>query len=261
MPSTREPAVAGLFYPADPQKLQQTIHRYLDLATTGSQAPKALIVPHAGYRYSGGIAANAYHLLEQAGDKIHSVVLIGPSHHVGFRGIAVPSVDYFTTPLGNVLIDKSKIAAISELPFVQTRDDAHQEEHSLEVQLPFLQELLEEFSLVPIVAGKVSAEEIATVLECLWGGPETLIIISSDLSHYHDYITATQMDLETSKAIEHLRPELIEDGSACGRVAVSGLLNVARKFGLGAHTLDLRNSGDTAGSKDRVVGYGAYEFH
>jgi AmmeMemoRadiSam system protein B len=257
----REPAVAGLFYPDDPQQLKQSIHHYLNLATTDGHAPKALIVPHAGYRYSGEIAANAYHLLKQAGDKIHTVILMGPSHHVGFRGVAVPGVDYFATPLGDVLIDKSKISDISDLPFVQVRDNAHLQEHSLEVQVPFLQELLNDFSLVPIVAGNASAEEIGIVLERLWGGSETLIVISSDLSHYHNYTTAVQMDYETSKAIEQLKPELIEYESACGRIPVNGLLIVARKFGLSAHTLDLRNSGDTSGSKDKVVGYGAYEFH
>jgi AmmeMemoRadiSam system protein B len=261
MPSIREPAVAGLFYPDDPQQLQQSIHHYLDLANTGGTAPKALIVPHAGYRYSGEIAASAYQLLKQVSDTIHNVVLIGPSHRVGFRGVAIPSVDYFATPLGDVLIDKRKIATISDLPFVQVRDDAHLQEHSLEVQIPFLQELSDDFSLIPIVAGDTSAEEIGMVLERLWGGPETLIVISSDLSHYHDYSTAVQMDYETSKAIEQLSPELITYESACGRIPVNGLLTVARKFGLSAQTLDLRNSGDTAGSKDKVVGYGAYEFH
>lgn len=257
----REPAVAGLFYPANPQVLHQSINEYLDQAASEGTRPKAIIVPHAGYRYSGQIAASAYHLLRQASDKIHHVVLIGPSHHVGFRGVAVPNVDYFATPLGNVPIDKSKIALISGLPFVQIRDDAHFQEHSLEVQIPFLQELLSDFSLVPIVAGDASAEEVGMVLERLWNGKETLIVVSSDLSHYHDYITARQLDRETSEAIEQLRPDLIGYESACGRVPVNGLLTVARKHGLSAHTLDLRNSGDTAGPKDRVVGYGAYEFH
>jgi AmmeMemoRadiSam system protein B len=257
----REPAVAGLFYPANSRVLHQSISDFLDHATSTGKVPKAIIVPHAGYQYSGEVAANAYHLLKQAADKIRRVILIGPSHHVGFSGVAVPSVDHFATPLGNVPIDKNTIALISDLSFVQIRDDAHYQEHSLEVQLPFLQTLLSDFSLVPIVVGDASAEEISHVLERLWNGPETLIVVSSDLSHFYNYITAKQMDRETSEAIEQLRPDLIGYESACGRVPVNGLLTVARKLGLSAHALDLRNSGDTAGSKDRVVGYGAYEFY
>jgi len=261
MPLIREPAVAGLFYPASAKALHESINHYLGLATSKGKLPKAIIVPHAGYRYSGEIAANAYHLLKQAAGMIHHVVLVGPSHHSGFRGIAVSGADYFATPLGNVPLDKDKIAAISDLPFVQIRDDAHAQEHSLEVQVPFLQELLDDFLLVPIVAGNATAEQVATVLERLWNGPETLIVVSSDLSHYHDAITARQMDRETSEAIEKLRPDLIDYESACGRVPVNGLLTIAKKLGLKAHTLELKNSGDTAGPKDRVVGYGAYEFH
>ncbi len=261
MSSIRKPAVAGLFYPADPQLLKQSIDDYLALANCESNNPKALIVPHAGYRYSGVVAASGYSLLKNLKTTINTVVMIGPSHRVGFNGVAVPSVDYFATPLGDVQIDKNKIAAISKLPFVQTRDDAHLQEHSLEVQLPFLQTLLDDFAIVPLVAGNASAAEIAMILEQLWGGPETLILISSDLSHFHDYNTAKQMDSATSLAIEQLKPELINYDSACGKVPVTGLLSIARKLGLKAKRLDLRNSGDTEGSKDKVVGYGAYAFN
>lgn len=260
MSTTREPAVAGLFYPADPQELQQMIHGFLRHTSGTGGVPKAIIAPHAGYVYSGPVAASAYALLQPAKDTIREVVLMGPSHRVGFRGIAVADADYYATPLGIVPIDRAAIEKILGLPFIHVLDQAHALEHSLEVHLPFLQEVLGDFRLVPLVAGEASQEEVATVLDRLWGGPETLIVISSDLSHYHDYGTARRMDAATSVAIENLRPEEIGYESACGRVPVNGLLHLARQHGLKARTIDLRNSGDTTGSKDRVVGYGAYVF-
>ncbi len=261
MSTTRSPAVAGLFYPSGSQQLVRVITDFLALANCSTKTPKALIVPHAGYRYSGVVAAAAYSTLTHMRKTIRTVVVIGPSHHIGFLGIATPGADYFATPLGNVVIDHNKIAAISDLPFVVKRNDAHFQEHSLEVQIPFLQVLFDNFSIVPIVTGNASAEQVSIVLERLWGSPETLILISSDLSHYHNYHTAQQLDLETSNAIEQLKPELIRSESACGRIPINGLLNVARKLNLQAEVLDLRNSGDTEGSKDRVVGYGAYAFN
>lgn len=260
MSQIRQPAVAGSFYPADPQQLRHVIHTYLDEADTKDSTPKALIVPHAGYIYSGVVAASVYKLLKPRHNTIRTVVLLGPSHRVGFRGVAVPSTDYFATPLGNVAVDQKKIADISDLSFVQTMDDAHALEHSLEVQIPFLQEVFDDFSIVPIVVGDAAPVEVGEVLERLWGGPDTLIVVSSDLSHYHDYETARDMDSATSAAIEHLDTERIGYQSACGRIPINGLLTVAYKLGLTANTVDLRNSGDTAGSKDSVVGYGAYVF-
>ncbi len=258
MINVRNPAVAGLFYPDDPRELRVILADYLAAASVAGGVPKAIIVPHAGYVYSGPIAASAYARLKPARGAITRVLLLGPAHRVGFRGLALPSADYFVTPLGRIAVDREAVSKISALPQVQVKDVAHAQEHSLEVHLPFLQEVLGDFQLVPLVVGDAEAEEVGEVLELLWGGPETLIVISSDLSHYHDYRTAQKLDRATSQAIEQLRPQDIDYDSACGRNPVNGLLHVARQRGLKIKTIDLRNSGDTAGSHDRVVGYGAY---
>jgi AmmeMemoRadiSam system protein B len=256
----RRPAVAGLFYPDDCRELQAMVQGLLRNAKTVGNPPKALIAPHAGYIYSGPVAASAYALLLPVRDTIRKVVLIGPSHRVGFQGLAVASAEFYATPLGNVPIDRRALEKILDLPFVVALDQAHVQEHSLEVHLPFLQEVLNDFELIPLVAGAASPEEVSLVLDRLWDGPETLIIVSSDLSHYHDYRTARAMDRATSEAIENLQPEKLDGESACGRVPVRGLLHLARRKNLAVRTVDLRNSGDTAGGKDRVVGYGAYVF-
>jgi len=255
---TRQPAVAGAFYPANPHQLQNMIEQFLTEAEAPAKAPKVIIAPHAGYIFSGPIAATAYARLRQAHNIITRVVLIGPSHHVAFRGLAVSRADEFSTPLGLIPVDQHAIQTIEKLPFVEYIEQAHAFEHSVEVQLPFLQEVLDDFSIVPIVAGDASPEQVSEVLEILWGGPETLIVISSDLSHYHDYITARQLDKATSRTIESLQYEELGAESACGKVGVSGLLKLARDKALVIKTIDLRNSGDTAGDKQRVVGYGAY---
>lgn len=260
MSNTRSPAVAGMFYPADPNRLQRTINEYLVLATTKGSAPKAIIAPHAGYIYSGPVAASAYHLLESVRDKISHVVLLGPSHRVPMPGLALCSCNYYETPLGRVPLDQAAAERLLELPQVSLLDEAHMMEHSLEVHLPFLQTVLEQFSLIPLVVGEASAEEVSEVLATVWGDEETLIVISSDLSHYHDYDTAKRLDQKTSDAIVDLHPERVHSHDACGGIPINGLLLQARKRGLHAELLDLRNSGDTAGSRDRVVGYGAYRF-
>lgn len=261
MASVRHPAVAGMFYPDDPTELDQTVRNFLIAARSEGPVPKAIIAPHAGYIYSGPIAASAYRQLLPAKEVIKRVVLLGPAHRVPFRGLAVPTADYFQTPLGAVAIDREAIEQILDLPFVASFDQAHEPEHSLEVHLPFLQEVLEDFKVVPIVVGDATPEEVATVLERLWDGQETLIVISSDLSHYYDYATAKRLDQATSQAIEDLDPDRLDYESACGRIPVAGLLLAAQRHGLQAKTLDLRNSGDTAGPKDQVVGYGAYAFY
>lgn len=260
MTKARNPAVAGLFYPDNPQLLRDAVLNYLSAASSGGSVPKAIIAPHAGYIYSGPVAASAYARVKPGRGRITRVVLLGPAHRVGFHGLALASAEYFATPLGQVPVDQEAIQKISRLPQVQILDRAHAQEHSLEVHLPFLQETLGGFSLVPLLVGQTGPEEVAEVLELLWGGAETLIVISSDLSHYHDYHSAQQLDRATSRAIEQLRPEDIEYDHACGRDPVNGLLHLARRRGLKATILDLRNSGDTAGTRDSVVGYGAYSF-
>lgn len=260
MGTTRQPAVAGTFYPADPHVLQSTVDGFLLAARTDLPAPRAMIVPHAGYIYSGPVAAYGYACLLNRETPVGRVVLLGPSHRVAFRGIATTSAAIFTTPLGDIAIDHSAVDALSALPQVHVLDEAHRLEHSLEVQLPFLQCTLGDFLLVPLVVGDATPEAIAEVLEKLWSGPETLVIVSSDLSHYHDYETARRLDGETSRHIESLDYEAIEYDDACGRNPVNGLLLYARRHGLNAVTLDQRNSGDTAGPRDQVVGYGTYVF-
>jgi AmmeMemoRadiSam system protein B len=259
MPSLRPAAVAGLFYPSDVDQLRTTVERMLNEAgDSGATVPKAIIVPHAGYIYSGPVAASVYTLLRPARGRITRVVLLGPAHRVAVRGLALPGADAFETPLGTIPVDLEAAARLQDLPLVSERPDVHAREHSLEVQLPFLQQVLGEFSLVPLVVGDATADEVAAVLESLWAGDETLIVVSSDLSHYHEYPDAQRLDRSTSAAIESLRYEDISYEQACGRVPMSGLLLEARRRGLHARQVDLRNSGDTAGPRDQVVGYGAY---
>lgn len=264
MVTQRAPAVAGAFYPADANALREGLHGYLDQARASlpprRAAPKALIAPHAGYTYSGSVAASAFVLLEGAPGLVARVVLLGPSHHVAFTGLAIPSHAAFDTPLGSVPIDQDARNTLCRLPFVQVRDDAHRWEHCLEVQLPFLQEVLDCFSVLPVAVGQATARQVDEALEVLWGGSETLIVVSSDLSHYHEYATAKRMDAATAAAIESLDPERIGPDDACGRLAVQGLLQAARRHSLVPRRLDLRNSGDTAGSRHEVVGYGAWAF-
>ena len=256
----RQPAVAGQFYPADPRKLRQVVDGYLGEAVATRPAPKAIIVPHAGYIYSGPVAASAYVNLISVRDKISRVILLGPAHRVYVKGLVLDSATHFATPLGMIKIDKNAIEMISGLPQISISDIAHAQEHSLEVQLPFLQSVLDNFLLVPLVVGEATPQEVAEILELLWGSDETLIVISSDLSHYHDYTTATRLDQTTTQAIENLQLEKIGPQQACGCMPMRGLLKIAHDKDLQVKTLDLRNSGDTAGPRDRVVGYGAYSL-
>lgn len=262
--SVRNPAVAGRFYPARSDELQRWIVTFLD-AVPYSQVdptPKAIIVPHAGYIYSGAVAAFAYKqiVLSETHRQIKRVVLVGPCHYVPCRGLALSSADSFATPLGEIPLDQPAQKQVLALPQVVVLDVAHAQEHSLEVQLPFLQTVLDQFTLIPMVVGDASPEEVAEVLAVLWGGPETLVVISSDLSHFHSASTAKKLDSATAEAIQSLAPEKIARDQACGRIPVQALLLLAQKFNLHVQTLDLRNSGDTGGSKDRVVGYGAWSF-
>jgi len=260
METVRPPAVAGTFYPGNPAVLKEMVDEFLAEAPVEGGAPKAVIVPHAGYVYSGPVAASAYARLRPYADRIRRVVLLGPSHRVAFRGIAAPEEDYFETPLGDIKVDQQAIERLADLDFVRRYSQAHAQEHSLEVQLPFLQEVLGDFDLVPLVVGDATPDEVATVLERLWDGDETLIVISSDLSHYLDYESARLIDARTTQAIEELRDQDIGFEQACGALPVRGLLLAARRHGLHPQTVDLRNSGDTAGPRDQVVGYGAYVF-
>ena len=265
MTAIRSPVVAGTFYPADPDVLTRQLTGLLseaDNAPAVARAlPKALIGPHAGYAYSGAVAARAYARLAAARGRIRRVVLIGPSHYLAFKGLAIDTAQAWRTPAGTVALDTEAIAALRRLPMVGELDAAYQREHSLEVHVPFLQHVLGDFRLVPIVTGDAPAEVVANALDALWGGEETLIVASTDLSHYLDYAACQAIDARTAAAIERLDGEAISTEGACGRVSVRGLLLAARRRGLSIERLDLRNSGDTAGPRDRVVGYGAWVLY
>lgn len=259
MPAIRQPAVAGLFYPGEPDILLHDVRNLLAAAQPQMLAPKALIVPHAGYVYSGTIAASAYATLAAVAPRIRRVVMLGPAHRVAVRGLALPDADTFATPLGEIAVDSDAVRAISHLPQVVLSSTAHAQEHSLEVQLPFLQAVLGDFRLLPLVVGMATAEEVAGVLELLWGGDETLIVISSDLSHYLPYDVAKSLDNATVQHVLRLEQPILHE-QACGAGPINGLVLAASRHRLTPHLLDLRNSGDTAGSRDGVVGYAAFAF-
>lgn len=261
MENIKQPAVAGTFYPSDADELRQKVQECLSHGLQVASVPKAIIAPHAGYQFSGQIAGSAYAVMQHVKDRIKRVVLLGPSHYVGFNGFAIPSYTHFATPLGNVPVDRLGVGKVSCLLEVQELDQAFEKEHSLEVQLPFLQELFTDFTIVPVLVGQAEPQAVASVIAQMWGGPETLIVISSDLSHYHDYNTAWKMDLQTTRAIELAQFETITNEQACGRIPIKGMLSLAREIGLTVRAIDVRNSGDTYGKKERVVGYGAYHFY
>lgn len=260
----RPAAVAGAFYPADPALLARDLDALLSQARLHLNAveptPKAIIAPHAGYVYSGPIAAAVYARLTPLAGRIRRVVLLGPAHRVALRGVALPGALAFETPLGSVSIDAEAQSLLAGLPQVVTSPEAHALEHSLEVHLPFLQKVLGEFKLVPLVVGRASPEEVAQVLERLWGGEETLIVVSSDLSHYLAYVQAQTADRDTARQILNRQPTL-HPHQACGAAPVNGLLVAAARHALSPRLLDLRNSGDTAGDRSRVVGYASFGFY
>ncbi len=260
MSTIREPAVAGMFYPGSPVELSAAVNSMLDEAPEGAQVPKALVVPHAGYIYSGPVAATAYARLRNlVAGSIRRVILLGPVHRVPVRGLALPAATAFATPLGTVPLDLPTMERLATLPQVTVSAPAHAAEHSLEVQLPFLQAVLGDFTLVPLAVGDATVEEVAQVLSHAWGGNETLIVISSDLSHYLPYEQARHTDRDTVQHILHLQADL-DHQQACGATPLNGLLALAGRLGLRTELLDLRNSGDTAGDRGRVVGYAAVAF-
>lgn len=261
MTTTRPAAVAGMFYPDNPAELRRTVGQMLAAVGPAQprHVPKALIVPHAGYIYSGPVAATAYARIAALRGRVRRVVLLGPTHRVYVRGLALPDAERFATPLGEVGIDADGVAKLKALPQVVTSDAAHQLEHSLEVQLPFLQQVLGEFDLLPLAVGEATPEQVAEVLEKIWGGPETLIVISSDLSHYLPSELAREVDTGTVNAIMALDSHLNHE-QACGATPINGLLLAAKRHHLRPVALDVRNSGDTAGDAARVVGYASFAF-
>ncbi|WP_432694926.1 AmmeMemoRadiSam system protein B [Marinobacterium sp. YM272] len=262
MSHIRPAAVAGLFYPGDPQVLQQMVEGFLADNPASSPTPAALIVPHAGLVYSGPIAARAYSALVSAGGarRWHRVLLLGPNHRVPLRGIAAPDADRFATPLGSLGVDLQGLVELEREFDVQVRPDVHELEHCLEVQLPFIKTLLPAVALIPLVVGQVAPEAVARIIDWAWGQGDVLVVISSDLSHYHSYSEAQRIDAETDSHILRLDHDVRPD-QACGAYALNGLTLAAQRRGLKIQRLDLRNSGDTAGSRDQVVGYGSYVLY
>ena len=262
MITVRPAAVAGSFYSAGSRELAREVDDLLGHSAGGGLAPgfpKALIVPHAGYVYSGNVAAEAYDRLRPARGIVRRVVLLGPCHRVPVRGLALPNAAAFATPLGEVPLDREAMAMLAGLDQVVVNGGVHAEEHALEVQLPFLQRVLGEFSLVPLAVGAATPEEVSEVIEMLWGGEETIVVISSDLSHYHPYDEACTIDRRTAQAILDYAPG-IDHEQACGATPVAGMLLAARRHGLKVELLDMRNSGDTAGGRAHVVGYASFAF-
>jgi len=259
--AVRQPAVAGMFYPAAESALRTAVDALLAAAPALPLAqPKAIIAPHAGYIYSGPTAARIYAALSPWRQKIRRIALFGPTHRVAVRGLALPSCAAFATPLGAVRLDAEAMAALDELPQISRNDAAHALEHSLEVHLPFLQRCFDDFTLIPLAVGDAEPEEVAAAIELLWGGDETLLVISSDLSHFLPYATAQQVDGDTCHHILDLDAR-IHPRQACGAYPINGLLLAARRHGLKAQLLECCNSGDTAGDRERVVGYAAFAFH
>jgi MEMO1 family protein len=256
----RAPAVAGTFYPADPDALHSAVSSALSASQVEAVSAKAIVAPHAGYIYSGPIAGTSFQSVAHLKHHIRRIVLIGPTHRLHFFGIAVPTATGLATPLGTVAIDQAAVDLALQDPDVRLIDAAFDGEHALEVELPFIQVLFPRTAVIPLIVGDVSVEAVDRVLATLWGGPETLIVVSSDLSHYHDYEAAQSLDLGTSQAIEVIAPARVDANGACGHRAIGGLLHRAHELDLRATTRDLRNSGDTRGPRDRVVGYGAYTF-
>lgn len=261
----KRPAVAGKFYPGDAKALRQMLAELFAAAAKRvapiNTCPKAIIAPHAGYIYSGATAAAGYQVLTAFADRIKHVTLLGPAHYIPVLGLACSSSDFFETPLGKLVVRPSLRSQILNLPQVKTNDSAFEKEHSLEVHLPFLQTVLNNFTILPLLVGRAEPAEIAEVIEACWGDEHSLIVISSDLSHYLSYEQAQMIDQQTSAAIVSLQVDNIDRHQACGRSPIKGLLTAAQHHNLYVKVIEQCNSGDTAGDKSRVVGYASYHFY
>ncbi len=258
--SVRRPAVAGTFYPADADRLSAVVEQLLSIGGTFADTPKALVAPHAGYVYSAKPAAAAVSRIRPGDHTISRIVILSPNHRMPVDGVAIPSHQRFATPLGEIPLDRELCDHLVCLPFCRLNDEAHAEEHGIEVLLPFLQHRLSSFRIVPLIVGQIDLRSLQTLFRKIWGGPETLIVISSDLSHYLNDAEARSMDARTASTIERLGTENLKGSNACGWVALGGLMEQAKGRDLRVTRHDLCNSSDTSGPKDKVVGYGAWSF-
>ncbi|MDH5654459.1 MAG: AmmeMemoRadiSam system protein B [Spirochaetia bacterium] len=258
METVRESAVAGSFYPDEKKHLADLVDSYLSGEDKKNPLPEAIIVPHAGYMYSGAVAGKGYTSIKQL--DIKNILIIGPAHRVYVNGLAIPDCDAFVTPLGKISVNKELYPELVKLPFISINDEAHKDEHCIEVQLPFLQRLFTSFQIIPVLAGNADEEQIQTLFD-LTSGKIDLIIVSSDLSHYNSYETAKNLDRNAANSIEALDPFSLESEQACGSRPIKGLLLYAKRAGLKVKTLVLQNSGDVSGSRSSVVGYGSFIFY
>jgi len=263
--TSRQASVAGSFYPKNPAQLKKTLTNLFnaneDLNIDFQTPVKAIIAPHAGYIYSGPIAAKAYSLVSTCIKGKNKITIIGPSHFVPFNGIALSTAEFFETPLGKIKVDHHAYELINRIPEVIYLDEAHAREHSIEVHLPFIQYLKKDVRIIPLAVGQTSYQKVAKVLEKFCEEKDNLIIISSDLSHYHAYGYAQKYDLQTALKIENYKCSQLGPNEACGYLAIAGLLKMAKDRKYKIKRIDLCNSGDTSGSKDTVVGYGSWFFH
>ena len=255
----REAAVAGIFYPADVYQLKNDINGYLQHITdNNSGKPKILITPHAGYKYSAQVAASAFAKLRPFKDKIKKVFLLGPSHRVYVNGVALPKEKSFKTPLGIIKVDSDIVEQISKTKPFKFKSTAHKNEHSLEVSLPFLQVVLGNFEIIPMLYGEANPHEIAQTIQPYLERDDSILIVSADLSHYLDYSTAKKVDEQTANNIKE--GKTVDHHQSCGATAINTALIMAQNFGLVPQMLNMANSGDVIGDKDSVVGYGAWSF-
>ncbi len=259
-PSLQAAAVAGMFYPGNPAQLAAGVDGSLAKAAPPRLSPKAVIAPHAGHVYSGDIAGAAYRLLAQRKGEIKRVVLLGPNHRMPVRGIALSPAEAWETPFGPLPVDRTARDSLARQPGFAVTPMPFVNEHSLEVHLPFIHRVLGKVEILPMLVGETTTEQASRTLDALWGGPETAIIISSDLSHYHDYETCRTKDEETASGIERLQQDICVGDRACGFHSIKGLIDQAQRRDLRVTALDVRNSGDTHGPRDRVVGYGSFAF-
>ena len=262
MEKIKQADVAGMFYPGEEASLRQMVDGFIQKALSFDLRPRAIIAPHAGYIYSGSIAGTAYKTIAAVRDQIENVIIMSPAHRFYLRGIALHMADAFATPLGNIPVNIGIVKKIKQFSSVQWEERSFIQEHGLETHLPFIQRAFKPgIKIVPMIVGECQESEVAEILESVWEDPRNFVIISSDLSHFHSYADAKKLDRNTVDLIQNLDSQSLDTEFACGHYPICGLLNLARNRKLKIKALDIRSSGDTAGSKESVVGYGSFAVY